>query len=147
LGPLVENQNIRLMLKDGTYVEGRVLAATEEELQMKVKHSEPQERIKKGDSRIFTRDVSVVYVKRGGPVVLPIILGVAGGFGGLLMGSYAGYMADSYGACVGLGMGLAAAGATGGAYLGTEAAKRRVTINVTMPRQSGAESQGYRGKE
>ena len=147
LGPLVENQSIKMMLKDGTYIEGKVLAAMEDILMLNVKHSEPQGRLKKGESPIQTRDISVVYMKKNGPIALPIILGVAGGFGGLLAGTYAGYQADSYGATLGMGIGLAAAGATGGAYLGSEAAKRTVTINVTTPKPLSSEGTGTAAKD
>jgi hypothetical protein len=135
LGPLVEDQSIKMMLKDGTYVEGKVLLATEYELQMKVKRSEPSDRIKRGESRIPTGDISVVHIKKNGSIALPILLGVAGGFGGLLTGAYVGYMADEdHNLAVGLGIGLTAAGATGGAYLGNEVVKRTVTINVVAPK-------------
>jgi len=140
LGPLVENQSIKMMLRDGTYIEGKVHAAMEDTLMMTVKHSEPQGRVKKGDVSIPTRDISVVYLRKKGSAVPPIVLGVAGGLGGLIAGSWAGYGLDSYGASVALGIGFAAAGATGGAYLGMEVAKRDVTINVAPPPPGPAEA-------
>ncbi len=136
LAPLVDDKRIKLMLKDGTYVEGKVFSAGEEKLTIKVKHSEPRGRLKKGETEIPTHDISVVYMKKKGAIALPIILGVAGGFGGFLAGTYAGYQADSYGLALGLGISLTAAAATGGAYLGSEAAKKPVTINVLSPKPS-----------
>lgn len=130
LAPLVEDAKIRLMLRDGTYVEGKVLNATETELKMKVGHSEPEGRIKKGECNIPTREISAVYLKKKGPAVLPIALGILGGFGGALIGSYAGYESGNTGTLLGLGIGLTTAGATGGALLGAEVAKKTVTINV-----------------
>jgi hypothetical protein len=130
LALLVEDQSIKLMLRDGTYLEAKVLHASEEALGLKVKHSEPAGRLKKGETSILTREVAVVYLKRKGTVAWPVALGVAGGFGGFLAGVYAGYQSDSAPVTIGLGIGLATAGAVGGALLGNEAAERTVIINV-----------------
>jgi len=130
LAPLVEDQNIKMMLRDGTYVEARVLHASEDTLGLKVKRSEPAGKLKKGEFSIPTREIAVVYFKRKGNVAWPVALGVAGGIGGILAGSYAGYETDSPTATIALGIGLAMAGAVGGALLGGEAAKKTVTINV-----------------
>jgi hypothetical protein len=125
-----------MMLRDGTYVEGKVLNATEATLNMKVRHSEPEGRLKKGECAIPTREISVVYMKKRGSIVVPIVLGILGGFGGALVGSYAGYASGNAGAMVALGIGLTTAGATGGALLGVEAAKKTVTINVAPSNQT-----------
>ena len=135
LAPLVEDQGVRMMLRDGTYVEGKVVYATEETLTVKVKHSEPAGRLKKGENAIRTSDISVVYLKKRGPIALPIALGVAGGFGGAIVGAYAGYATGSPSGLVALGIGMTSVGATCGALLGAEAAKKTVTISVAPKSQ------------
>ena len=102
LAPLVEDQGVRMMLRDGTYIEGKVVYATEQTLTMKVKHSEPAGRLKKGENAIPTSDISVVYLKKKGSIAVPIALGVAGGFGGAMAGAYAGYATGSPGGMVAL---------------------------------------------
>jgi hypothetical protein len=47
---------------------------------------------------------------------------------------------------LGLGIGLAAAGAAGGALLGNEVVKRTLTINVIIPEHSAAAGQDSAGK-
>jgi hypothetical protein len=134
LAPLVIDQKIKMMLRDGTYVEGRVITASEEVLTLKVTNVEPKGRLKKGEAAIATPDIAVVYMKKKGSVALPVALGVAGGLGGFVLGSYVGWRADSPALQIGLAFGLAATGAAGGAYGGIEAAKRPVTINVASPK-------------
>lgn len=135
LGAVVLDAKIKLMTREGTYVEGKVLQATEEKLLMEVSKSEPKGRLRGREAEIRTADIAVVYMKKNGSIVAPVALGVVGGFLGALGTSYAAWRTCSTGAgaaaFVIAGM---AGGATAGAYAGHEAVKKTVTINVVPAR-------------
>jgi len=130
LGGMVIDRKVRLMMRDGTYVEGKVLKVSETELTLRVKKSEPKGRVPKPEATIPTADIGVVNLYKGGTIAVPIALGIVGGFLGGMAGAYAGndiHSEGGYAAVVLLGM---AGGATGGAVLGSEAAKKTIVINV-----------------
>jgi hypothetical protein len=131
VGALVLGRKIKLMKNDGTYLEGTVYRATEEEICMEVKKSEPKGRGIGPDATIPTSEISVIRMERGGNPAAAVALGVLGGVAGTLGSAYAAYagnMENGAGvAVVAIGM---AAGASGGAYLGHVAAKKILTINV-----------------
>ncbi len=132
LGSVVLGHSINLMLSDGTYVEGKVIRATRENITLKVKRVEPKGHFQGREVTIGTSAISVVHMTKGGPVAIPIALGVLGGFAGGMAAGYATeYMDSAAGAITTCLVGIVG-GATGGAILGREAAKGTVTINVTQ---------------
>jgi hypothetical protein len=134
LGAIVLDEKVTMMMRDGTYVEGKVRQATEERLVVDVSKSEPKGRLH-GSSMIPTADIAVVYMKKNGPIAVPVLLGILGGLLGGTAGSYAAYQSDAYGAAGGfMVLGGIAGGATAGAYVGHEAAKKTITINVVLHR-------------
>ena len=134
LGAMVLDQNIKLMMRDGTYVEGKVIQATREAITVKVKKSEPRDRVAGPEAVLATSDIGTVYLSKSGSTAVPIVLGIAGGFlGG--MATAAAVLdggSDNSAALVFLGMG---GGAAGGAILGREVVKKTVTINVLQPQE------------
>jgi hypothetical protein len=133
LGPVVLGQSIEFMLRDGTYVSGKVIRANREEIAVDVKKSEPKARVHGANAIIPTTDISVVYMKKSGSVAAPVALGIVGGVLGLIGGAYVGYAMDS-GPIAAIGaIGVAAGGATGGAMLGRAAVRKTLTIAVTAP--------------
>jgi hypothetical protein len=120
------------MTSDGTYVEGKVTRATQEDITLKVKRVEPKGHFQGREVTIDTSAISVVHMSKSGPAAVPIALGVLGGFaGGMAAGYAAEYMDSAAGAITTCLVGVVG-GATGGSLLGREAAKGTVTINVTQ---------------
>lgn len=132
LGSVVLGHSIRLMMSDGTYVEGKVIRATREDITLKVKRVEPKGHFQGGEVTIGTSAISVVYMSRSGPAAVPIALGVLGGFAGGSAAAFASESMSSAAAAVTTTLVGVIGGATGGALLGREAAKGTVTINVTQ---------------
>jgi hypothetical protein len=137
LGGVVLGQKIRLMMSDGTYVEGKVIRATREDITLKVKRVEPKGHLQGREVTIGTSAISVVHMSKSGPAAVPIALGVLGGFAGGSAAAFAGENMTSAAAAVTATLVGVVGGATGGALLGREAAKGTVTINVTQA--SGAQ--------
>jgi len=133
LGSLVLGKSIELMMRDGTYVSGKVTRSSREEIAVDVKKSEPKGRMRGANAAIPTADISIVYMKKSGTVAAPIALGIAGGVLGFIGGAFAGYEMNSGPMVAILGLGAAAGGATGGAMLGRQAVRKTVTIAVTAP--------------
>jgi hypothetical protein len=129
LGVVVLNERVKAMTRDGGYVEGKVIQASEDSLVMDVCKSEPKGRFR-GRSRIATADISVVYMKKSGGVAAPVGLGVLGGFLAMIGGTYAAIHTDSGPVGAFLIIGGTAGGAALGAYAGHELAKKSITINV-----------------
>ncbi len=129
IGAMVLNEKIKLMARDGTYVEGKVLQATPDSLVMDVSKSEPKRF--RGQSTVPIADVAVVYMRKNGSVAAPVALGVIGGFLALIGSSYAAYESNSGPIGAFMIIGGTAAGAAAGAYAGREAAKKTLTISVT----------------
>ncbi len=130
LGAVVLDQNIKLMMRNGTYVEGKVLRTSREEIVMNVKKSEPKMQFRGSEASLKTADIASVYMKKNGPVAAPVALGVIGGILGFVGGAMVGYASDSVGVSLLAGIGGAAGGASLGAYGGRQAAKKTVSINV-----------------
>jgi hypothetical protein len=131
LGSVVLDRKINLMTRDGTYVEGKVLHATEQRLLIEVSKSEPKGRLRGGEASIPTADIAVVHMKKNGSIAAPVALGVVAGFLAAVGTSYIAYEAcASEGAAAGLVIAGMAGGATAGAYAGHEAVKKTVTIRV-----------------
>jgi hypothetical protein len=133
LGPVVLGQSIEFMMRDGTYVSGKVTRANREEIAVDVKKSEPKGRIRGANAVIPTADISIVYMKKSGTVAAPIALGIAGGVLGFIGGFYIGYRMNDETAAGIFSLGSAAGGGTGGALLGRYAVRKTVTIAVTEP--------------
>ncbi len=131
LGSHILNQNVELMTRDGTYVKGKVLRTSAEEITLKIKKVEPKNRISGQEATLRPVDIAVINMKKSGSRVWPITLGI---FGGLMAGgAVAGATTDgdSGGSAVGgLILGAMAAGATGGVILGKRIARKTVVINV-----------------
>jgi hypothetical protein len=130
LGAVVVNEKIKAMTRDGGYVEGKVLQASEDILVIDVSSAEPKGRFR-GQSTISTVDIAVVYMKRNGSVAAPVALGVIGGFLALIGSTYAAYETNSGPLGAFLIIGGTSAGAAAGAYGGREAVKKTLTITVT----------------
>ncbi len=132
LGGVVLGHSIRLMMSDGTYVEGKVIRATGDDITLKVNRVEPKGHFQGSEVTIGTSAISVVHMSKSGPAAVPIALGILGGFaGGMAAGYAAEYMDSAAGAVTTCLVGVVG-GATGGALLGREAAKGTVTINITQ---------------
>jgi hypothetical protein len=134
LGALVAGEKIKLMLRDGTYAEGKVVDATPENITLQVKKTEPKGRLTRPEAVIPAREISVVHLKRHGSPPVPVALGIGGFFGGMLVGALASglYWADGASpAMLGATWGGAIGGAVAGAYGGTKLAEKTVTINVS----------------
>jgi len=132
LGGVVLGHSIELMMSDGTYVEGKVIRATREDITLKVKRVEPKGHFQGREVTIGTSAISVVYMSKSGPVVLPIALGILGGVAGGSAAAYAGEYMSSAGGAIATCLAGIVGGATGGALLGREVGKGRVTINITQ---------------
>ena len=104
-----------------------------EEIFVDVKKCEPKNRVRGANVSIPAEYVAVVYLKKSGTVAAPVALGVVGGVLGFVGGAYMGFRLDDETAAVILSFGSAAGGATAGAMLGREAAKKRVAIAFTAP--------------
>ncbi len=133
LGPVVLGRSIELMMRDGTYMSGKVTRSSREEIAVDVKKSEPKGRVRGAKAVIPTADISMVYMKKSGTVAAPIALGIAGGVLGFMGGFYVGYLMNSEPMAAIFSLGSAAGGATGGAMLGRQAVRKTVTIAVTAP--------------
>ena len=134
LGGVVLGQKVELMMRDGTYVKGKVLRASRDEVTMSVKSSEPTGRIRGPEAILKSSEIAVVRLTKNGTAAAPIVLGVVGAIGALYAAAYAAQDFQSAGAFISVSLLSAAGGATGGALLGREAAKKTVTINVTQPK-------------
>jgi hypothetical protein len=131
LGPVILGRSIELMLRDGTYVSGKVTRSTRVEIAVDVKKSDPKGKVHGANAVIPTADISMVYMKKSGNPAAPVALGVVGGVLGFIGGCYVAYQMDSEPAAVILGIGSAAAGAAAGALIGREVVKKTVTIAVS----------------
>lgn len=138
LGSVVLGHSIELMMSDGTYVEGKVIRATREDITLKVKRVEPKGHFQGREVTIGTSAISVVHMSKSGPVAVPIALGVLGGFAGGTAAAFASEGMSSAAAAVTTTLVGIVGGATGGAILGREAAKGTVTINVTQATAASA---------
>ncbi len=135
LGAVVLGQKIQLMMRDGTYVEGKVLRANQDEIHVRVKKSVPKEWLSQGqlpgnERSLRTADVAIVHMQKNGLFVIPAALGVIGGY---LAGAGAGLAADrvhSQSGFFGIVFVSAAAGATAGVLLGRKATRQTNTILV-----------------
>jgi hypothetical protein len=135
LGAVVLGLKIQLMMRDGTYVEGKVLRASQNEIYMRVKKSVPKEWLSHGqlpgnERSLRTADVAVVHMQKNGLFVIPAALGVIGGY---LAGAGAAFAADrvhSQSAYFGIVIVSAAAGATAGVFLGRKAVRQTNTLLV-----------------
>ena len=129
LGSHILSQSIELMTRDGTYVKGKVLRTSAEEITLKVSKVEPKSRISGQEATLRASDIAVVNMKKAGSRVWPITLGVLGAMmaGGALAGQTD---SGSGGAVAGLVFGAMAVGATGGVILGKRLARKTVVINV-----------------
>jgi len=136
LGAAVLGHKVRLMLRDGTYVEGKVLRAGEAEIRLRVRKCVPKDWLAKeplpGNERsLRTADIAVVHMQQNGPFAIPAALGVIGGY---LGGAGAGVAADrihSRPAFFGTVLISAGAAAVAGTLLGRKAARQTITIIVS----------------
>jgi hypothetical protein len=135
LGSIVLDKKVKLMMRDGSYLEGRVLQASREEIVLHVGKAEQRGDsvlMRKGkEASLKTSDIGVVYLRKDGAVAAPVALGVLGGFLGALGTSYALRNSENNGTAFTLFVAGTAGGATAGALLGREAVKKAVTIYVT----------------
>lgn len=131
LPPLVLDQKIRLVMHDGTYGEGRVVKATETDLTLRVRKSEPKDRLTRPEAVLPLSAISVIHMKKGGNVAAPITLGILGGIGGFALGAVAGVSCcDEHAGLLLIPLGASIGGAVGGSLLGREAVSKTITIYV-----------------
>jgi len=133
LGAMVVGEKIKMMLRDGTYAEGKVSSASLEEITLRVKKTEPKGRLARPEAVIPARSISVVYLKRRGSAAVPVVLGIGGFLGGMLVGALASGFYSSDGptpAMLGATWGGAIGGAVAGGYGGAKIVEQTVTINV-----------------
>jgi len=134
LAPLVLDQKVRLMMHDGSYGEGRVVKASETDLTLRVRKSEPKDRLTRPDAVLPLSAISVIHMKKGGNVAAPITLGILGGVGGFILGAVAGVSCcDEHPGVVLIPMGTSIGGAVGGSLLGRDLARKTVTIYLNQP--------------
>ncbi len=132
LGPHILNQNIELMTRDGTYVKGKVLRASKDEITLEMKKVVPKNRISGREATLRAADIAVINMQKAGSRAWPIALGILGCMmaGGALAGGVDPNSASGAGATAALVFGAMAVGATGGAMLGKRLARKTVVINV-----------------
>jgi hypothetical protein len=133
LGAMILGKNIKLMMRDASYLEGKVLRAGRQEILVHVKKSEIRGsavKIHNNEALLCTSDIGAVYIRKSGSVAAPVALGVIGGVLGVMGSVYALQDMRSEAAAWTILIGLTAGGATGGALLGREAAKKTVTVDV-----------------
>jgi hypothetical protein len=133
LGAMVVGEKVKMMLRDGTYAEGKVVDATPENITLQVKKTEPKGRLTRPEAVIPAREISVVHLERRGSPAVPVALGIGGFFGGMLVGALASGLYWSDGATpamLGATWEGAMGGAVAGAYGGTKLAEKTVTISV-----------------
>jgi hypothetical protein len=134
LGPIVLGKKIKLIMRDSSYIEGKVLRAGHDEILIRINKSEPRGSSpgmeKSKDSYVRTADIGTVCFYKSGSIAGPVAFGVIGGFLGAVGSAYA--FKDSRGTAGPLTAFIAstAGGATGGALLGKEAVKKTITIVV-----------------
>jgi hypothetical protein len=124
VGALVLDKKIKLMMRDGTYVEGKVLQASQESITLKVKKSDPKDRFREKEAIIPTQDIGSIYFSKGGNIAVPIVFGVGGALAGAAAAA-AGGEENYAGAFIGPPL-----GAIFGVFVGRELVKKTVTINI-----------------
>ena len=133
LGAMVLDKKIKLMMRDGTYVEGNVVQVSGDAITLKVKKSGPKNRFQGKEATIPTSDIGAVYLRKEGTVAAPIALGIGCGFLGAIVSAYALRNTSGTAGPVTAFIASTTGGAIGGALLGREAVKKTVTINVLQP--------------
>jgi hypothetical protein len=133
LGAMILGKKVKLMMRDASYLEGKVVRAGPKEILIHVKKSEIQgSAIKIHNSQVLLRtsDIGAVYLSKSGSVAAPVALGVIGGILGVAGSVFA--LEDTRNATaawITLTV-ITAGGATGGALLGREVVRKTVTVNV-----------------
>jgi len=130
LGAAVLGKNVKLMMRDGTYVEGKVLRANADEIFVHIKKSEPKGRVRTAEAALRTADIGVVHLRENGSMVLSIVLGVVGGLAGGVAVSYAADNVKNDGTYKALSWSGAAGAAAAGVFGGRAAVKKTITITV-----------------
>jgi hypothetical protein len=133
LAPLVLDQSIRAVIRDGTYFEGRVVKASPEGLTVRVGRTEPRGRLARPEAVIRAADISVVRMRKNGSPAAAITLGIIGGISGFVLG--ASCCEESLPLPLVLGSTASVAGAVGGSVLGKELNRKTLTILVIDPGQ------------
>ena len=136
LGAIVLGQKIQLMMRDGTYLEGKVLRASPGELNVHVSKHEPKGSWSGSDKTIPTGEIAVIHMRKNGSVAVPVALGVAAGLLGAIGAAYAADDVHSDSGYFAMFIAAAAGGATGGALLGREIARKTITIQVVPAKRA-----------
>ena len=135
IGSVILDQKIKLSMRDGSYLEGKVLRAGRKEIVLRISKLDlkgPSVAAQKGkEVMLKTSDIGIVYLRKSGTVAGPVALGVIGGILGAAASAYALRYEESPAAGLTGFVAATAGGATGGALLGREVVKRSVTIYVT----------------
>ena len=122
------------MMRDASYLEGKVVRAEPEEILIHVKKSDIRGsavKIHNNNAILRTSDIGSVYIRESGSAAAPVVLGIIGGALGVI--GTVNTLEDSRcsaAAAWTILIGLTAGGATGGALLGREVSKKIVTVNV-----------------
>jgi len=134
LGVLILDKSIELMTRDGTYIKGKVVRTSPEEITLRVKKAEPKDRITGGEATLRSADISVINMNKAGNPALTVALGIVGGLiGGGAVAQGGDPDAADQGAFAALVIGAMALGATGGVVLGKKLSRKTVVINIERP--------------
>lgn len=133
LGTVILGENVKLMMRDGTYVEGKVLRASREEVFLKVRKSEPTGALRGPEAGLKTADIATVNMQKKGSVAAAIALGVVGGVLGLLLAELPLRNVESEFVAAPVEVAGATGGAVAGAVLGRHLARKTITISVVSP--------------
>ena len=139
IGSIILGKKVKLMLCDSSYLEGKVLRAGREEIELSIAKSElrsPYLVTRHGSTAtIKTSDIGMVYYRKSGTIAGPIATGVIGGILGAVGSAYLIHNTEEVGTGLLVFAAGTAGGASGGALLGREIVKKTVTIYVTPARR------------
>lgn len=133
LGAVIVGEKLKLMLKDGTYAEGRATDATSTDITLQVRKMEPKNRFSRSTAVIPVEEISVIHFTKSGSTAIPAILGIGGFVGGMLAGAAVTILGDTEcenGACIAVPWMTAIGGAALGVYGGKKLGEQTITVYV-----------------
>lgn len=117
-------------MRNGTYIEGKVLRANPDQIFVHIKNSKPKGQVSTAKAALQTADIGAVYLRENGSKALPVMFGVIGGLAGGVAVIFAADNVKSDAAYKALCLTGAAGGAAAGVFGGRAAAKKTITIVV-----------------
>ena len=135
ISPLIEGQEIAVVLPDGTYIQGKALAVQEDALELDIKKTSDGKLHPKGKTTIPRAAVSVIELRQMRKFPIGAIAGgVAGYLGGALLGIGIAQITLNDGEDIGVpllvGMASAIAGAIVGGRVGHNFDRRNTLIKI-----------------